>query len=134
MYLKVHLENNETIYRDFSDQELIEILDTDKLYEKLSDLIEDEVDDWCFTDFPTTYSNVFHLDLKEVINKNPDYEIDGISVDKIEFLQTGSYEHAIASFGQNDPKFWDYSRKVEIWSVEKESEDYHDGTDPFGDD
>lgn len=133
MYLKVHLENGETVYRDFSDQELTEILDTDKLYEKLSDLVEDEVDDWNFTDYPTTYSNVFYINLKEVINKNPDYEIDGISVSGIEFLEKGSYEHAIASFGLNDPKYWDYSRKVEVWPITKENSNY-DEPDPFGDD
>lgn len=137
MYFKCVLENNEIIYKDFTDKELLEIIDQDLIVDELSDLIEDKVDYWNFTDYPTSYSNIFLVDLKKfIIQKEPNFSINEILVKEIKFLEN-EYEVSIASFSLDNPQPWEYSKKIEAFPETPNYKDYeaeYYAEDPYGDD
>ena len=125
MYLKCILENNEVVYKDFADNELLSIIDKDAFNDELSGLVKDDVDDWNFTDYPTSYSNVFEINLRDFIcTTKPDFAIDEILVEKIEFIEQDSYEHTIASFALNNPQPWNYIRKVGVFPKDRSYDEY----------
>ena len=125
MYLKCILENNEIVYKDFTDDELLLIIDDYVLYDELSRLIEDDVDDWNFTNYPTSYSNIFEINLRDFIRTTkPHFSINKILVEKIEFIEQDSYEHTIASFALNNPQPWNYIRKVEVFPKDRSYDEY----------
>ena len=81
------------------------------------DLIGEEtgenVEEWDFTEKPTTYSDVVQVDVSSaVITENLNLIIDDKKVLRIGLLEGSTYEHALATLSLTNPKALVYSTNV----------------------
>lgn len=128
MYFKLKLEDGTEIYKDLDDDALLKILDEDAMADLIAEEVGESIEDWYFTERPSTYQNVIQLDISSaVIEEEPDLIVDDKKVSLVSLLQGSTYEHALATLSLTDPKAVVYSKNIEYTVAD--IEEYYDEDD-----
>ena len=136
MYFKCTLKDGSEVYKSIEESDLREAVDYGQLYESVYSQTGDRIKDqdcWGFTEIQERYSDIVDVDLREILNIEQVFQIlsdDLESLDKVEFLEDSSYQHALASLSLSNPKDI-YKKRVTFTAVERDEE--YEPEDPYSD-
>ena len=126
MYFKCVFEDGTETYKDLNNDDLRKVIDEDVMVNLIGEETGENVEEWDFTEKPTTYSDVVQVDVSSaVITENLNLIIDDKKVLRIDLLEGSTYEHALATLSLTNPKALVYSTNV-LYVSQVDDDDYYE--------